>query len=126
MLPRRTVGRGTVSGHQGDYANGLSMSLERSKRSFTGCLLLFWLLCVGWLQPVYAGLAPTLKIEVDARDLPRRLVHSRIQVPCQAGKLKLWYPKWVPGTHGPYGPVQNVGGLRVQTSDGKIAQMAAR
>ena len=63
--------------------------------------------------------APTLKIEVDARDLPRRLLHSRIQVPCQPGKLKLWYPKWVPGTHGPYGPVQNVGGLRIQTSDGK-------
>ena len=43
----------------------------------------------------------------------------RIQIPCQPGKLKLWYPKWVPGTHGPYGPVQNVGGLIIQTSDGK-------
>ncbi len=67
---------------------------------------------------MHAGPPLTLKIEVDARDLPRRLLHSRIQVPCQPGKLKLWYPKWVPGTHGPYGPVQNVGGLRVQTADG--------
>jgi predicted metalloprotease with PDZ domain len=90
-----------------------------TKRSFTGLAVLFWLLCAGWLQPVQAGLAPTLKIEVDARDLPRRLVHSRIQVPCEAGKLKLWYPKWVPGTHGPNGPVQNVGGLRVQAPGGK-------
>ena len=74
---------------------------------------------MGWPQLVHAGVAPTLKIEVDARDLPRRLVHSRIVVPCEAGRLKLWYPKWVPGTHGPNGPVQNVGGLRVQVSDGK-------
>ncbi len=90
------------------------------KSSLTGFVALFWLLGTGWIQPVHAGPAPTLKIEVDARDLPRRLLHSRIQIPCQAGKLKLWYPKWVPGTHGPYGPVQNVGGLRVQTSDAKM------
>lgn len=69
-------------------------------------------------RPAHA--APTLKIEIDARDLPRRLVHSRINVPCEPGnKLKLWYPKWVPGTHGPLGPVQNVGGLRIETAGGK-------
>jgi len=82
-------------------------------------VLLFGLPGLGWVPAASAGAGPTLEIEVDARDLPRRLLHSRIQVPCQAGKLKLWYPKWVPGTHGPYGPVQNVGGLRVQTPDGK-------
>ncbi len=38
----------------------------------------------------------------------------------RAGRaLKLWYPKWVPGTHGPSNPVQNVGGLVLETSDGK-------
>ncbi len=40
-------------------------------------------------------------------------------MPCQPGKLRLWFPKWVPGTHGPCGPVQNVGGLRLETPDGK-------
>ena len=84
-----------------------------------GFVMPCWLLSVGWNQAAYAGSGPTLKIEVDARDLPRRLLHSKIQVPCQPGKLKLWYPKWVPGTHGPYGPVQNVGGLIIQTHDGK-------
>jgi predicted metalloprotease with PDZ domain len=56
---------------------------------------------------------------VDARDLPRRLLHVQITVPCQPGKLKLWYPKWIPGTHAPSGPVQNVGGLRLETVEGK-------
>jgi predicted metalloprotease with PDZ domain len=77
------------------------------------------LLCLVWVPDGIAGAGPTLEIAVDARDLPRRLLHSRIQVPCRPGTLKLWYPKWVPGTHGPYGPVQNVGGLRIQTPDGK-------
>jgi predicted metalloprotease with PDZ domain len=84
----------------------------------TGFLTLFSLLAV-WAQSVLAEGGPTLAIDVDARDLPRRLLHSQIRVPCHPGTLKLWYPKWVPGTHGPHGPVHDVGGLRIQTSDGK-------
>jgi predicted metalloprotease with PDZ domain len=89
------------------------------KRSLTTSFALVWLSSTGWVQPAQAAPAPTLKIEIDARDLPRRLLHSKIQVPCQPGKLKLWYPKWVPGTHGPLGPIQNVGGLRVETAAGR-------
>ncbi len=66
-----------------------------------------------------AGEGPTLRLEVDARDLPRRLMHSRIEVPCRPGKLALWYPKWVPGTHAPCGPLQDVAGLRIETTEGK-------
>src|SRR5690348_12401261 len=62
---------------------------------------------------------PTLQVDVDARELPRRLLHVQVTVPCQPGKLKLWYPKWVPGTHAPSGAVQNVGGLRLETVEGK-------
>ncbi len=68
----------------------------------------------------FAGSGPTLRIEVDARDLPRRLLHTRIHVPCQPGKLGLWYPKWIPGTHAPSGPIQDVAGLRLETTDGKV------
>ena len=61
---------------------------------------------------------PTLEIEVDARDLPRRLLHAQIHVPCKPGKLGLWYPKWIPGTHAPSGPIQDVAGLRLETAGG--------
>jgi Peptidase M61 N-terminal domain len=85
-----------------------------------------WLLVAVWLvNLIGAGAAaaktivgPTLQIEVDARDLPRRLLHTLIHVPCRPGKLALWFPKWFPGAHGPLGPVQNVGGLRVETPAG--------
>jgi predicted metalloprotease with PDZ domain len=62
---------------------------------------------------------PTLQVEVDARELARRLVHADIRIPCQPGPLRLWYPKWIPGCHGADGPLQNVGGFRVETTDGK-------
>ena len=61
---------------------------------------------------------PSMTIDVDARELPRRLVHTTLVIPCQPGPLRLWYPKWIPGTHGPKGRVEDVGGLRIETSDG--------
>ena len=66
-----------------------------------------------------AGDGPTLRLVVNTHDLPRHLIHSRIDIPCRPGKLALWYPKWVPGTHAPCGPIQDVAGLRIETPDGK-------
>lgn len=76
------------------------------------------LLCLS-VQWVHAEEAPPLLIEVDARQLPRRLVHTTMEVPCKAGELRLWYPKWYPGSHGPMGRLEDVGGLQVETSDGR-------
>ncbi|APW58874.1 sugar-binding protein [Paludisphaera borealis] len=61
----------------------------------------------------------TIGVEVDLRDLPRRLVHSTIQIPCKPGReLAIWHPKWIPGTHEPCGSIENTGGLRIQSPDG--------
>ncbi len=78
-----------------------------------------WLGLLGAGVRAHAGDGPTLKLDLDARELPRHLVHSRIEVPCKPGKLALWYPKWIPGTHAPCGPVRDQAGLRVETKDGK-------
>jgi predicted metalloprotease with PDZ domain len=90
---------------------------SRRLRIFSAGLLLLGGL--GGLPGARAGEGPTLRLEIDARDLPRRLMHSRIEVPCRPGKLALWYPKWVPGTHSPCGPIQDVAGLRLETPDCK-------
>ena len=42
------------------------------------------------------------------------------RVACKPGPLALWYPKWIPGTHAPCGPLDTVGGLRLTTEDGKV------
>ncbi len=43
-------------------------------------------------------------------------VHERI--PATAGSFTLVYPKWIPGEHGPTGPLSNLAALRV-SADGK-------
>jgi predicted metalloprotease with PDZ domain len=70
--------------------------------------------------PRAAADAPATVIEVDARDLPRRLIHTTLDIPCKPGPLRLWYPKWLPGAHGPYGRVEDVAGLRVEAPDGRV------
>ncbi len=62
---------------------------------------------------------PLMKVDVDASDLPRRLLHARIEMPARSGGFAFWYPKWIPGVHAPGGPIQNMGGLRLTTPDGK-------
>lgn len=63
--------------------------------------------------------AVTLAMEIDARQLPRKLLESHQTIPLDSsvpqthGKLALWYPKWVPGAHAPGGPVGNVAGILI-------------
>jgi predicted metalloprotease with PDZ domain len=54
---------------------------------------------------------PELALDVDLREAPRRLVHAHLRIPARAGQLALAYPKWIPGEHGPNGPVVDLAGL---------------
>ena len=74
---------------------------------------------LGLAPTVARATEPLLQIEVDARDLPRKLLHTNLRIPCEPGALALWYPKWIPGTHAPSGPLDTIGGLRLETPDGK-------
>ena len=81
------------------------------------------LLSAGFLETAGAAeVATTLRLEVDAREIARKLVHARVEVPCKPGTLRLWYPKWIPGSHGASGPLENIGGFRVETPDGKALE----
>ncbi len=57
----------------------------------------------------YPGL---LKVQVDATDLDRHIfrVHETIPV-AKAGPMTILYPQWLPGNHGPSGPLKAVGGI---------------
>ncbi|QEH35146.1 M61 glycyl aminopeptidase [Aquisphaera giovannonii] len=65
-----------------------------------------------------AAAGPTLRVEVDARELPRRLIHTTVRLARGPGPFDFWYPRWIPGTHGPSGPLDTIGGLRVHARDG--------
>jgi predicted metalloprotease with PDZ domain len=60
-----------------------------------------------------AAKAPTLiTMSVDATDAPRKIFHARLNIPAEAGTLTLYYPKWIPGEHGPTGPIEDLTGLK--------------
>jgi len=55
-----------------------------------------------------------VKLKVDATDAARRLFHVQMTMPATAGAMTLLYPEWIPGEHGPTGPIANLVGLRIQ------------
>jgi len=63
--------------------------------------------------------APVVSVSVDATAAPRKIFHARLTIPASPGTLTLYYPKWLPGEHGPTGPIQDLAGLRF-TANGQL------
>jgi predicted metalloprotease with PDZ domain len=78
--------------------------------------LLVWLPCL----LVVTALAQNtpIKLEVDAANAKRNVLNARMHVPVKPGKLTLLYPQWLPGVHGPEGPINDLVALKI-TADGK-------
>jgi predicted metalloprotease with PDZ domain len=53
-----------------------------------------------------------MSVDVDLRDAPRRIFHSKLTLPAHAGRQAFLYPRWIPGEHGPNGPIADLAGLR--------------
>jgi predicted metalloprotease with PDZ domain len=77
-------------------------------------------LALAWALSAAVGAAaePALELSVDLSDVGKRLIHARVVVPAKPGPLTLYYPKWIPGTHGPMGPISEQAGLKT-TAGGK-------
>jgi len=59
-----------------------------------------------------------ITLSVDLTDAPRRILHSVETVPVTPGAMTLVYPKWIPGEHGPTGPIDNQAGFIITTPSG--------
>lgn len=59
-----------------------------------------------------------MKLTVDLTDAPRKIIHAQLTMHVSPGPMTLLYPKWIPGEHGPTGPIDNLAGL-VITADGQ-------
>jgi predicted metalloprotease with PDZ domain len=57
-------------------------------------------------------------LAVDATDAPRKIFHARLTIPATAGDFVLLYPKWIPGEHGPGGPVVDTAGIYFRVHQG--------
>lgn len=53
-----------------------------------------------------------IRLMVDATHATEKILHAQMQIPVVPGKLTLVYPKWIPGEHGPTGPIADLTGLQ--------------
>ncbi|MFQ5700708.1 MAG: M61 family metallopeptidase [Acidobacteriota bacterium] len=65
------------------------------------------------------GRTVPIQLQVDLSEAPRRIVHTRMTIPVRRGRLTLLYPKWLPGEHGPTGPITDLAGLKI-TAAGRV------
>jgi predicted metalloprotease with PDZ domain len=61
-----------------------------------------------------------LTLAVDASEAPRGIVHARLTVAAPPGPFTLVYPKWLPGEHGPTGPVNDLVGLTLSAGGSPV------
>ncbi len=53
---------------------------------------------------------------LDARDAGRGLMTATMTIPVKPGPFTFVYPKWVPGEHGPTGPLANISQIKVSAN----------
>jgi predicted metalloprotease with PDZ domain len=63
-------------------------------------------------KPTEAKPPATITMSVDATDAPRKIFHAKLNIPATPGTLTLYYPEWIPGEHGPTGPIEDLAGLK--------------
>jgi predicted metalloprotease with PDZ domain len=80
------------------------------------------LACLLFAAPLLAQSAPqnAVRLRVDATDAPRRIFHVQMSMAAKPGPMTLLYPKWIPGEHGPTGPIENLVGLQIKSAGQSI------
>lgn len=63
----------------------------------------------------------TVSLRVDATDTRQWVFQVRQQVPVTPGPLRLQYPLWLPGFHGPHGDTRQIAGLVVSAGGQRLA-----
>jgi len=73
-------------------------------------------LCAATLSA--AAQTTPITLSVDLTDAPRKILHATEIIPVQPGPMTLVYPEWIPGEHGPTGPIVNQAGFIITTPSG--------
>jgi predicted metalloprotease with PDZ domain len=56
----------------------------------------------------------SIPLTVDATRTQQKILYVHEVIPVQPGPLTLYYPKWIPGEHGPEGPITSLTGLKFE------------
>jgi predicted metalloprotease with PDZ domain len=63
-----------------------------------------------------ALIGETIPLTVDATGTQQKLLRVHEVIPVKSGPLTLYYPKWIPGEHGPDGPIGSLTGLKFEAA----------
>lgn len=66
-----------------------------------------------WILLASMACAQEIRVQLDATDAPQRMFHVRLTIPAKPGPMTLLYPEWIPGEHGPTGPIADLTGLKI-------------
>ncbi len=68
-----------------------------------------------------AAFAQPMTLSLDATEVTRGIVHSKITIPVAPGAATLLYPQWIPGEHGPTGPIANLVNVQITANGQRVA-----
>src|SRR5512135_1028389 len=64
---------------------------------------------------------PAMTLVVDASGAPGKILHVKESLSGLHAPLTLFYPKWIPGEHGPTGPVIDLAGLQMSAAGKQVS-----
>ena len=73
------------------------------------------------LDPPLATASNPMTVVLDERTAPRGFAYTQMTIPVQPGPFTLVYPEWIPGEHGPTGPLNDLSELRISANGQPIA-----
>jgi predicted metalloprotease with PDZ domain len=62
-----------------------------------------------------------MTVVLDERTAPRGLAYTHMTIPVRPGPFTLDYPEWIPGEHGPTGPLHDISELRISANGQPIS-----
>lgn len=97
--------------------------IDRSEVTTMRRVLLYILPVIVFCQMVWAAPKESpgpIMIQVDVREAARKIFHAKLLIPVKPGPLTLLYPKYIPGEHGPTGPITDLVGLKFSAAGKQI------
>jgi predicted metalloprotease with PDZ domain len=73
------------------------------------------------LDPPLATASNPMTVVLDERTAPRGFAYTHMTIPVAPGPFTLDYPEWIPGEHGPTGPLHDMSELRISANGQPIA-----
>jgi predicted metalloprotease with PDZ domain len=96
--------------------------MTRHRASFALATLLVLLSCIASAQKSNLKTAPPkMTLFVDATEAPRKIFHAKLTIPVTPGTATLYYPQWIPGEHGPTGPIADLAGTKFMAGGKELA-----